>query len=509
MDLFLIIPLSITILVAAHYLFQRLRFKLPPGPNPWPVIGNIYDIKPIQFRCFHELAQTYGPIFSFTIASELNVVVSNAELAKEVLKVHDQSLCNRHRSKGGRVTEDGVDFIWADYGPYYVKARKVCSLALFNPKAVDAYRPNRENEVNAMVELLFNDCTDSVNKGKPLTIRRYLEMLSFNNITRSTFGKRFINSKGEIDSKGKEIKSVLNGLMVKSKRRDKVDEYPPCLRWLLTLTSNRKKDDQETTMLISHQKNQIIRDMVKDGAITNQCLLGTLLTLKEEYDLNEEIISTLCWMIIAGSDTIVITIEWALTELLRNPRVQKKAQEELDENIGNERIMTEEDFSNLPYLQAIAKESLRLHPPTPLMLPHKAKTHVKIGGYDVPKGSIVHVNVWALGRDPNIWDDVNEFRPERFLEEDVDVKGHDFRLLPFGAGRRTCPATQVGVNLLTSTLGHLLHHFDWKPPNGVNVDEIDMSENPGVVTYMSTPLQAIPIPRLTANLYKCLSSMNS
>lgn len=206
-------------------------------------------------------------------------------------------------------------------------------------------------------------------------------------------------------------------------------------------------------------------------------------------------------MVIAGMDTVSISVEWALAELIRNPRVQKKAQEELDRVIGQERIMTELDFSNLPYLQALAKESLRLHPPTPLMLPHKAKAHVKIGGYDVPKGSIVYVNVWGLGRDSNVWRDPNEFRPERFFEEDVDMKGHDFRLLPFGAGRRICPGTQLGINLVTSMLGHLLHHFDWNQPN--EVEEIDMKEAPGIVTYMSTPLQAVPVPRLPADhLYK-------
>lgn len=207
-------------------------------------------------------------------------------------------------------------------------------------------------------------------------------------------------------------------------------------------------------------------------------------------------------MITAGMDTTAISLEWGMAELIKNPRVQKKAQEELDRVIGSNRVMTEADFASLPYLQCVAKETLRLHPPTPLMLPHKATADVKIGGYDVPKGSNVHVNVWAIARDPAVWKDPLEFRPERYLEEDVDVKGHDFRLLPFGAGRRVCPGAQLGINLLQSMLGHLLHHFQWSPPNGVNPEEIDMSENPGLVTFMRTPLEAVPTPRLPADLYK-------
>ncbi|KAK7286649.1 hypothetical protein RJT34_21794 [Clitoria ternatea] len=142
--------------------------------------------------------------------------------------------------------------------------------------------------------------------------------------------------------------------------------------------------------------------------------------------------------------------------------------------------MSEIDFSNLPYLQCVAKEAMRLHPPTPLMLPHRANANVKIGGYDIPKGSNVHVNVWAVARDSVVWKDPLEFRPERFLEEDVDIKGHDFRLLPFGAGRRVCPGAQLGINLVTSMLGHLLHHFWWAPPEGIKSEDIDMGENPGL-----------------------------
>lgn len=207
-------------------------------------------------------------------------------------------------------------------------------------------------------------------------------------------------------------------------------------------------------------------------------------------------------MITAGMDTTSISVEWAMAELVKNPRVQRKAQEELDRVIGSSRVMNETDFSNLPYLQCVVKEALRLHPPTPMMLPHKARANTKLGGYDIPKGSIVHVNVWAIARDPAVWKVPLEFWPERFLEQDVDMKGHDFRLLPFGAGRRVCPGAQLAINLVTSMLGHLLHHFTWMPQEGVKPEDVDMSENPGMVTYMRSPLQAIATPRLPAESYK-------
>jgi 5-O-(4-coumaroyl)-D-quinate 3'-monooxygenase len=196
-------------------------------------------------------------------------------------------------------------------------------------------------------------------------------------------------------------------------------------------------------------------------------------------------------MITAGMDTTVISVEWAMAELVRNPRVQEKLQEELDRVVGRDRVLSETDFQNLPYLQAVVKESLRLHPPTPLMLPHKASARVKIAGYDVPKGANVIVNVWAVARDPKVWDNPLEFRPERFLHGSIDIKGADFRVLPFGAGRRVCPGAQLGINLVASMIGHLLHHFRWAQP-----EDVDMMESPGLVTFMATPLQAVAAPRL-------------
>jgi hypothetical protein len=156
-----LIPISLIVLLLAYKLYQWLRFKLPPGPRPWPIVGNLYDIKPVRFRCFADWAQAYGPIISVWFGSTLNVIVSNSELAKEVLKEHDMQLADRHRSRSAaKFSRDGKDLIWADYGPHYVKVRKVCTLELFSPKRLEALRPIREDEVTAMVESIFKDCTN-------------------------------------------------------------------------------------------------------------------------------------------------------------------------------------------------------------------------------------------------------------------------------------------------------------------------------------------------------------
>nr|WKA69985.1 p-coumarate 3-hydroxylase [Crocosmia x crocosmiiflora] len=500
--LLLSISVAIVTVLLSFLLYRRLSVRLPPGPRPLPVVGNLYDIKPVRFRCFADWAGTYGPIFSVWFGTTLNVVVSSSELAREVLKENDQALADRPRNRAAaRFSRDGKDLIWADYGPHYVKVRKVCNLELFSPKRLEALRPIREDEVTAMVDSIFKECTQPEKNGKSLVVREHISGVAFNNITRLAFGKRFVNSEGVMDEQGVEFKAIVaNGLKFGASLS--LGEYVNWLRWMYPL-------DEEAFAKHGARRDRLTRIIMeehtrarKESGGVRQHFVDALLTLQEKYDLSEDTIIGLLWdMITAGMDTTVITVEWAMAELVRNPRVQQKVQEELDRVIGTDRILTEADFSSLPYLHCIVKESLRLHPPTPLMLPHKATANVKIGGYDIPKGSNVHVNVWAIARDPKVWKNPLEFRPERFEEENIDIKGNDFRVLPFGAGRRVCPGAQLGINLVQSMLGHLLHHFEWKLPKGVKLEEVDMSENPGMVTFMHTPLQAIAVPRLPSQLY--------
>lgn len=439
---------------------------------------------------------------SVWFGTTLNVVVSSSELAKAVLKEHDQVLADRPRNRAAaRFSRDGKDLIWADYGPHYVKVRKVCNLELFSPKRLEGLRPIREDEVTAMVESIFRFCTRQENAGKALVVKNHLSSVAFNNITRLAFGKRFINSEGVLDEQGAEFKGIVgNGLKLGASLS--LGEYVTWLKWMFPL-------DEEAIAKHGARRDRLTRAIMEEHTRARnesgakQHFVDALLTLQEQYDLSEDTIIGLLWdMITAGMDTTVITVEWAMAELVKNPRVQKKVQEELDRVIGVDRIMNETDFANLPYLQCVVKEALRLHPPTPLMLPHKATSNTKIGGYDIPKGSVVHVNVWAIARDPKLWKNPLEFRPERFEEENIDIKGNDFRVLPFGAGRRVCPGAQLGINLVASMLGHLLHHFEWKLPDGKSGDEVDMTENPGMVTFMHTPLQAVAVPRLESHLYK-------
>ena len=172
----------------------------------------------------------------------------------------------------------------------------------------------------------------------------------------------------------------------------------------------------------------------------------------------------------AGTDTTSNSLEWAMAEVLRNPHIMAKAKEELKDVIGKGKLVDEADISRLPYLQCIVKETLRLHPPVPLLIPRKTETKVTLDGYIVPEGTQVLINVWAIGRDPSTWDNSFEFKPERFLNSELDVRGRDFELIPFGGGRRICPGLPLAVRMLPVMLGALLNNFDWEINAGIGLE---------------------------------------
>ncbi|KAJ9564059.1 hypothetical protein OSB04_000025 [Centaurea solstitialis] len=199
-------------------------------------------------------------------------------------------------------------------------------------------------------------------------------------------------------------------------------------------------------------------------------------------------------LFVAGTDTTSNTLEWAMTEVLRNPHIMAKAKKELVENIGKGKIVEEADIIRLPYLSCIVKETLKIHPPAAFLIPRKNETKVTLNDYTIPKGTQVLVNVWAIGRDPTLWEDSLEFKPERFLTLGRDVRGQHFELIPFGAGRRLCPGLPLAVRMLPVILGSLLNNFDWNLNGGINPEKLDMTEKFGITLQKADPLCIIPIP---------------
>jgi len=199
-------------------------------------------------------------------------------------------------------------------------------------------------------------------------------------------------------------------------------------------------------------------------------------------------------MFAAGTDTTHTALEWTMTELLKHPEVMKKAQDEIRRITGNKISVTQDDVEKTLYLKAVIKESLRLHPPIPTLIPRESTKDVKVQGYDILAKTRVIINAWAIGRDPSSWENPDEFRPERFLESAIDFKGNDFQFIPFGAGRRGCPGTTFASSVIEITLASLLHKFNWALPGGAKPEDLDITEAPGLAIHRKFPLVVIATP---------------
>ncbi|OVA19513.1 Cytochrome P450 [Macleaya cordata] len=241
----------------------------------------------------------------------------------------------------------------------------------------------------------------------------------------------------------------------------------------------------------------------KNKESSSKDFLQFLLELIKQGDAKTQITMTqlkalLMDTVVAGTDTTSTSIEWVMTEMMAHPEIMRKVQEELEEVVGMNKMVEESHLPKLHYLDAVVKETLRLHPPGPLLLPHSPSSTCTVGGYTVPKGAIVFFNAWAMHRAPEEWDDPLDFRPERFLiiSHDLkkyDYKGNNFNYLPFGSGRRICAGVNLAERMLTYVLASFLHSFEWGLPEGT---KLDLMEKYGFSLKKATPLVAIPTPRL-------------
>ncbi|XP_021863528.1 cytochrome P450 736A117 isoform X2 [Spinacia oleracea] len=199
-------------------------------------------------------------------------------------------------------------------------------------------------------------------------------------------------------------------------------------------------------------------------------------------------------MFAGGTDTTYTVLEWAMTELLRHPTVMKKLQEEVRNITSGQADVSEEDLENMKYLKAVIKETLRLHPPIPLLVPRESTQDVKINGYEIAAGTRVITNAWAIHRDPATWEEPEEFHPERFLNSSIDFKGQDFELIPFGSGRRGCPGILFAIANNELVLANLLNKFNWALPGKEKIESLDMRQRTGLTIHRKIPLLAVATP---------------
>ncbi|CAN6286168.1 unnamed protein product [Urochloa humidicola] len=495
--LFLLVLLSLALGTIIRSFYTKGRhLHLPPGPRRLPVVGNLHQILgSLPHQSLSDLARRHGPVMQLWLGTVPAVVVSSPAAAREVMKTHDADCCSRPDTPGARRLSYGhKDVAFAPYNQYWREMRNVFIVEMLSMRRVRAAWYAREAQVDKLI------CELSSFGGKQVPMEDHIfgvmdgivGMVAFGNI----YGTEQLAHFRDVVDEAMAVMAIFSA-----------EDYFPnvagrLLDYLTGAISRRERVFMELDVFFDKIIDQHL-DLSHTTA-TSSDLVDVLIGLMKEQQQQQHqgslgfsrdhIKALLHNTFLGGVDTSSVTMVWAMAELVRKPWVLKKVQDEIRAVVGDkaERVHPD-DMPKLRYLNMVVKETMRLHPAVPLLLPRESMRDVSIGGYDVPAKTRILVNVWAIGRDPASWGpNAQEFDPDRFQDKDVDYNGGHFELVPFGAGRRICPGLAMGETNVMFTLANLLYCFDWALPEGMAPEDVSMEEAGGLTVHRKKPLLLVP-----------------
>ncbi|VAI81175.1 unnamed protein product [Triticum turgidum subsp. durum] len=454
------------------------RENLPPGPWRLPVIGSIHHlIGALPHHAMRDLARRYDAPLMLLRLGELNVIVASSAVAsREIMKTHDATFATRPRTTTLRaITTDDLAISLAPHGEQWRRLKKLCVTEVLSARQVRSLRGCREANAAALVSSIVSSLSSS---SEPVNISSLITTHVTNLAVHALVGKQNEDLRAEF------LKCLDEGIKLAS--GFSLADLFPSSRLARAFSSSIRRMEA-----LNHEISQLIGRIIEEhrtrrsaGGGEEEDIVDVLLRIQSDgsphMPLNARTIgSVIMDMFSGGSETSVTTLQWVMAELMRSPAALRRVQAEVRNAFAGQSCIKEEALQELRYLHLVIKESLRLHPVLPLLLPRECQEPCHVLGYDVPKGTIVLVNAWAIGRDSASWGaDAEEFRPERFEEAGdaaADFRGTNFELVPFGAGRRMCPGITFGIAVVQLMLASLLFHFDWKLPGG-GADGLDMAE---------------------------------
>ncbi|XP_026432067.1 cytochrome P450 71B34-like [Papaver somniferum] len=503
--LFPLIPLLVYYIMTSKGKYQKSRDQnspnFPPSPPKLPIIGNLHQLacKPPHLA-LHKLSQKYGPVMLLKLGSVPTLVITSAEAAEQVLKTYDLDFCTRPPLAGPeRLSYHYLDIAFVPYGEYWREMRKICFLEFFCTKKVQSFKVVREEEVGVMIGSV--SVTSSSTDATPVDILKISRCLLSKILFKTCFGK-ISQSRPELfnDDHDRRLVRILHGAVDAINCFSASDLFPS-VGWVIDRITGFHGRTEKCFHDLDGFFQQIIdiRSNSKKPEHEQEDFLDSLLKLEKEEASTipltiDHIKAVFTVVFLAGVDTSAITLSWAMSELIKNPEAMKKVQEEIRSNLGSKGKVQESDLDQFHYLKMVVKETLRLHPAGPLLLPRESIRPSKVDGYDVLAKTRVLVNAWAIGRDPAYWQNPYEFIPERFKDSSIDfLGGRNFEFLPFGGGRRGCPGVNMGIIMTELILANLLYSFDWKMPNGLKKEDLNMDESSGISIYKKFPLELVPI----------------
>uniref|UniRef100_A0A1W7HBS3 Cytochrome P450 n=1 Tax=Scoparia dulcis TaxID=107240 RepID=A0A1W7HBS3_SCODU len=479
--------------------------NLPPGPKPWPIIGNLNLLGSVPHESLHILSQKYGGLIQLKFGNFPVVAVSSPKMAELVLKTHDDVFASRPATAAGKyLSYNYSDMTWSPYGSYWRLTRKICNNEIFSAKKMESFDSVRVEETKMFLSRLH-----SVSR-KPVMIKDHLSHYSLSCTSRIVMSSnKYFSSSDNSVFKLEELQNLLEESFLLHGAFNIGDWVPWLSRFDVQGYVKRMKAlADKFGRFLEHVIDDHIASRAAQKDFVPKDVTDVLLGLLEDPSTNVGVKLTknsvkgmLEDLLTGGTDTSAALVEWAVHELVKNPYIINKAKEELNRVVGRNRWAEDNDFPKLSYLEAIIAETLRLHPPGTILAPHYAMEDCNVAGYDVAKGTSVLVNIWSLGRDPNSWDEPEKFSPERFEGKEIDISGGNFALLPFGSGRRKCPGYKLGLKFTRSMLANLLHGFDWKLPDGMKPEDVCLEEQYGLIVHPKVPLALIMEPTLPTHLY--------
>ncbi|KAJ0230582.1 hypothetical protein HA466_0306870 [Hirschfeldia incana] len=473
MDNIWVLPLLFLIsfgVLAAYKRSKRRQNRKPPSPPGYPIIGNLHQLGVLPHQSLWKLSKKHGPVMLLNLGKVPMVILSSAETAKQALRDHDIHCCSRPTVAGLReLSYNNLDIAFSPFSEYWKEVRKLAVMELFSTKQVYSIKPIMDEQVKKLIDSVAVSASQKI----PININETFLDLTKRVICKAALGVSFegtgINSE-EFNKLVREASEMLGSFSAA--------DFFPGVGWIIDLFTGLQERREKSVRDLDAFYEYVMdlhKEQKKQG---REDIVDLLLRLEKEGTVlgndnltRNHIKAILMNILLGGLETGSITMIWAMTEMARNPRVMKKVQSEIRSQIGNQSIISLDDTDKLTYLKMVIKETWRLHP--------SAKTRL-------------HVNVWAIGRDPEIWKDPEEFLPERFMDNNIDAKGLNFELLPFGSGRRICPAIFMGTTMVECGLANMLYNFDWKLPDGIAVEDIDMEESPGLSVSKKSELLLVP-----------------
>ncbi|XP_022853701.1 premnaspirodiene oxygenase-like [Olea europaea var. sylvestris] len=467
--------------------------KLPPSPSELPVIGHLHHLMgALPHRGLRDLAKKYGPIMHLKLGEVSTIVISSREMAKNILTAHDLACADRPESIGMKILwYNYTNIAFSPYNDYWRQMRKVCIVELLSSKNVRSYSSIRIDETSRLV----NNIRSS--SGQLINLTDNIFTFTSSITSRAAFGEL-------LRDQDTLIKFMKKGIALAA-GFDLADFYPTrnffqYVSWnKFKLLKMRREQDLILDRIIDEHKDNRARGKGSNGELGSEDIIDVLLRLQQSGELdvpitNDNIKAIIFDMFTGGTETTTTALDWLMAELVRNPRVMAKAQAEVRQTFEGKKTIDESDCQNLKYLKLIIKENFRIHPVVPL-LPRACREECEVdGGYTIPVKAKVTVNIWALGRDPEYWDEPESFKPERFENSTLDFLGNNFEYIPFGSGRRFCPGMSFALANIEYPLAQLLYHFNWKLPPGMNTNDMDMIEAQGISGTRKDNLHLIATP---------------